>query len=109
MKLTVIVGGDERQAHHPLYRRVMEILREFDVAGATLTKGVMSYGCRHRIHTILNEVTMENLPIIIEVVDAPEKIEAAAERIAELLGAHGLVQIHPTAAVRPSSEERRES
>jgi PII-like signaling protein len=44
IKLTVSVGGDERHAHHPLYRAVLKALLLQGISGATLTKGVMSYG-----------------------------------------------------------------
>src|SRR5437762_12046647 len=111
IKLTVCVGGDERHAHHPLYREVLKVLHECGLTGATLTKGVMSFGSRRRIHSDMNEVTMENLPVVIEAVDEREKVEAAAERIAQILGEHGLVQLQPTKTVRhsQSAEERSES
>lgn len=110
-KLTITIGGDERHAHHPLYQEVLKILHEHGVRGATLTKGVMSYGVRRRLHTMMNEVSMENLPVIIEAVDETQKVEVAAERVAELLGEHGLVQMQPTliAGRTMVEEERRES
>ena len=110
-KLTVALGGDERHAHQPLYQAVLAVLHETGIKGATLTRGVLSYGQRRRIHTLLNEVTMENLPLIIEAVDERELVEAAAERIAELLGSHGLVQLQPTLIVRraPAVEGRSTS
>jgi PII-like signaling protein len=95
-KLTIAVGGDERRGHHPLYEEVLAILRHEAIAGATVTRGVMSFGMRGTIHTTMNEVTMENLPIIIEAVDEQSRIEGAAALVAELLGEHGLVEIQPT-------------
>lgn len=111
MKLTVCVGGDERPARRPLYREALRILRECGVAGATLTKGMMSFGGRRRVHSDMNEVTMENLPIVIEAVDECKKVESAAQLIARMLGAHGLVQLQPTEIVRraPLKAERSES
>lgn len=108
MKLTITIGGDERHAHHPLYQEILKILHECGVGGATLLRGVMSYGIRRRLHTMMNEVSMGNLPIIIEAVDEDTKVEVAAERVAEILGEHGLVQLQPTAvASRPHFEEER--
>ena len=103
MKLTVFVGGDERLAHRSLHDAVISVLRENGIAGATVTKGVMSYGFNRRVHSDLNEITMENLPLIIEAVDESEKIESVATRIAEILCEHGLVEIHGTAIVEPAS------
>ena len=106
-KLTVSVGGDERRAHHPLYQEVLKVLHEFGVVGATLTHGVMSYGVSRQIHSTMNEVTMDNLPIVIEAIDERERVEPAAERIAEMLGRHGLVQLQPTMVIRHSSAEAK--
>ena len=110
-KLTIAIGGDERHAHQPLYKAVLMVLHETGIEGATLTKGAMSYGRRRRIHTVMNEVTMENLPVIIEAIGARDRVAAAAERIAELLGAHGLVQLQPTMVGRrrATDEERSAS
>lgn len=99
-KMTVSVGGDETHARRPLHREVLRILREFNVAGATLTKGVMSFGVGRRIHSDMDEMTMANLPIIIEAVDERARVEPAAERIARILGEHGLVQLQPTMVAR---------
>ncbi len=109
LKLTISVGGDERLAHHPLYQEVLRVLHREGIAGATLTKGVMSYGIRRTVHSLMNEITMENLPIIIEVVDARRNVERAAALVAELLGDHGLVEVHPTMVAFPvPQQERRE-
>jgi len=99
-KLTIFIGGDERHSGHPLYQSVIELLRESGITEAIMTKGAMSYGLGRRIHSTLNEVTMENLPLIIEAVDERERVEAAAHSVAEMLGGHGLVQMHPTTALR---------
>lgn len=96
LKMTIFIGGDERRGRRALRELVLETLRELNVMGATVEKGVMGYGINRTIHSTLNEVTMENLPIIIEAVDEGSKLRAVAERIADLLGSHGLVQIQPT-------------
>ena len=110
MKLTISVGGDERRAHHPLYQEVLRVLHREGICGATLTKGVMSFGVRRSIHSIMNEITMENLPVIIEAVDERQKVERAAALVAEMLGDHGLVEVQLTmiACRRPAEQERRQ-
>jgi PII-like signaling protein len=101
MKLTISVGGDERRAHHPLYQEVLRILHNEGISGATLIKGVMSFGVRRSIHSTKNEISMENLPIIIEAIDAPPKVERVAAQVAEMLGEHGLVELQPTMVACP--------
>ena len=110
VKLTISVGGDERHAHHPLYQEVLRVLQEEKILGATLIKGVMSYGIRRSIHTTLNEVTMENLPIIIEAIDERPRIERAATRVAEMLGEHGLIEMQSSmvaCGLRPDQERSK--
>src|SRR5947207_14963162 len=97
LKLTVFVGSDERYAHRAMHDAVIAVLHERGIAGVTVTKGVMGYGGRRRLHSALNEITMENLPLIIEAVDERAKVESVATLIAEMLGEHGLVEIQRTA------------
>ena len=107
-KLTIIIGSDERRAHRPLYEAVLELLRAAGVKGATITKGVMGYGHRRRIHSNMNEIMMENLPLIIEALDESERLEAVASQIALMLGEHGLVQLHRTTTFKlPLAEDER--
>lgn len=105
VKLTVYVGGDERIAHQAPGEAVLAILHQENISGATVTKGVMSYGIKRRIHSSLNEITMENLPLVIEAIDERAKIESAAQTIAELLGEHGLVEMRATNIIRRSAAE----
>ena len=108
LKLTVCVGGDERHARRPLFREVLKVLRECNVAGATLTKGVLSFGEGRRVHSDMNEVTMENLPFVVEAVGGRVEVERAAVRVAKLLGGHGLVQLQPTMLARARGVEGRQ-
>jgi uncharacterized protein len=105
LKLSVSVGGDERHAHRPLFREVLNLLRECGVGGATVTRGVLSFGGGRRLHSDMNEVTMENLPFVVEAVGPREAVESAAARVAELLAGRGLVQLQPTALARPATKE----
>src|ERR1043165_59577 len=100
LKLSVCVGGDERHARRPLFREVLNLLRECGVGGATVTRGVLSFGGGRRVHSDMNEVTMENLPFVVEAVGGRVEVERAAERVAELLGGAGLVQLQPTMLAR---------
>jgi PII-like signaling protein len=106
IKLTISVGGDERRCHHPLFAEVLRILREQGLTSATLTKGIMSYGRDRQIHSTMNEITSENLPIIIELIGEQVKTETAAKLIAEMLGGRGLVELHRTTVIRHAATEK---
>ncbi len=53
MKLTIFVGGDERRAHRPLYNVLLDELHRAGMPGATVTKGVLSYGQHRRIRSTM--------------------------------------------------------
>ena len=99
VKLTVFVGGDSRMSHHPLINDVIKVLREAGVGGATITKGVMSFGRSRRIHSIQNETTMDNLPLIVEAIGNPGSIDLAAGKVAEIIHSRGLVELSQAEAI----------
>lgn len=90
-------------AHHTLSVSMMGMLRKHGLLGATVTRGAMGYGRSRQIYSLMNEVTMTNLPITIEVVDERDKIERAIPYIVEMLAGRGLVQVQQTAIVRSPS------
>ena len=104
IKLTVFVGDAERHAHHALYQEVLRILHREDIVGATVMRGVLSFGVKRSIHSIMNEIAMDNLPVIIEAIDEPTKIEHVATIIAEMLGEHGLIEVQATRMVHKGTE-----
>lgn len=109
VKLTIFVGGDEKREHHSLADEVIRILHQEGIPGATVTKGVMSYGFSRRIHSLLNEITMDNLPLIIEAIGERRKIESVARIIVDVLGEHGLCEFHPTSVLFGRTIERSEN
>jgi PII-like signaling protein len=74
--LRIFIGEDERFEHRPLYEAIVTKAREMHLAGATVLRGPMGFGHTSQIHTtkILN--LAENLPVVIEIVDAQAKMDA---------------------------------
>ena len=74
--LRIFIGEDARFEHQPLFEAIVLKARELELAGATVFRSPMGYGQPRRLHTtkILN--LSEDLPIVIEIVDAPDKIDA---------------------------------
>jgi PII-like signaling protein len=75
-RLSVYLGESDRAGHQPLYEAIVLKAREMHLAGATVLRGPMGFGANSRIHTAKILRLSEDLPIVVEVVDAPEKIEA---------------------------------
>lgn len=74
--LRVFIGEDERYQHHPLYEAIVLKARELHLAGATVLRGPMGFGHSSRLHTTKIVRLSEDLPLVIEIVDSEDKINA---------------------------------
>ena len=74
--LRILIGESDRHEGKPLYEWLVLKAREQGLAGATVLRGMMGFGAHSRLHTFKIERLSLDLPIVIEIVDAREKIEA---------------------------------
>ncbi len=74
--LRIFIGEIDKIGHKPLYEMIVLEARKAGIAGATVLRGIMSYGASTRIHTARLIDISEDLPIVIEIADAEEKINA---------------------------------
>jgi uncharacterized protein len=90
--LRIFVGEADRWEGRPLYEAIVETARRQGLAGATVWKGFMGFGAHSRMHTAKILRLSEDLPIVIEIVDAPEKIRAFLPAL-DLMVTEGLVTV----------------
>jgi len=74
--LRIFIGEEARFEHQPLYEAIVTKAREAHLAGATVLRGPMGFGHSSELHTTKLLDISENLPIVIEIVDAKDKIDA---------------------------------
>lgn len=75
--LRVFVGESDRVDGKPLYEWLVREAKSRGMAGATVLRGIMGFGAHTKIiHTFKIERLSEDLPIVIEIVDDKDKIEA---------------------------------
>jgi PII-like signaling protein len=74
--LRIFVGESDRHEGKPLYEWLVLQAREAGLAGATVLRGIEGFGAHSRLHTAKILRLSEDLPIVIEIVDSAEKIEA---------------------------------
>jgi PII-like signaling protein len=74
--LRIFVGESDRHGGLPLYEWIVRQARERGLAGATVLRGVEGFGAHSRLHTAKVLRLSEDLPIVVEIVDSKEKIEA---------------------------------
>jgi len=90
--LRIFIGEDDRHGHQPLYQAIVLKARERQLAGATVLRGPMGFGHSSRLHTAKILRLSEDLPLVIEIVDTPEKIEAFLPELEGMMGS-GLVTL----------------
>jgi len=92
-KLVRIFIGENDQWHgKPLYEAIVMRARESGLAGATVLRGLMGFGAKSRIHTAKVLRLSEDLPIVVEIVDRADRIEAFLPALEEMV-ADGLVTL----------------
>jgi PII-like signaling protein len=74
--LRIFIGEDDKAGNLPLYEAVLLKAREMHLAGATVLRGPMGFGHSSHIHTTKILRLSQDLPIVIEIVDAQDKIDA---------------------------------
>ncbi len=72
--LRVFIGESDRHQGRPLYEAIVLAARQRGMAGATVLRGVMGFGADSRMHTAKILRISEDLPIVVEIVDKPERI-----------------------------------
>lgn len=74
--LRIFIGESDRWEGKPLHEAIVRRAREAGLAGATVIRGMEGFGANSRIHTTKILRLSEDLPIIVEIVDKPERIQA---------------------------------
>lgn len=92
MLLRVFLGESDRWHHRPLYEAIVLKARELHLAGATVLRGPMGFGKSSRLHTAKILRLSMDLPLVIEIVDSEEKIQAFLPVLDRMMGG-GLVTL----------------
>ena len=90
--VTVYVNSTDQWHGRPLYSAIVGLCREKGIAGATVSRCVEGYGAGQRLHTTRLLELSEDLPVRIEVVDLPERIEPLLAALGGMIG-EGLVTV----------------
>src|SRR5436309_11638306 len=101
MLLRIFLGESDRWKHQPLYEAIVLKAREMHLAGATVLRGPMGFGKSSRLHTAKILRLSMDLPVVIEIVDAEEKIQSFLPALDEMMKG-GLITLEPGASHRLS-------
>lgn len=97
--LRVFTGETDRAAGRSLYRAIVEAALKAGLAGATALHGPLSYGHSRRVNSEFNVDAPGNLPMVVEIVDVDDKIQAFLPEVDKLIGS-GLVTLEKVQMAR---------
>jgi hypothetical protein len=99
LRLTIFIGESDRWHHKPLYTEIVHRAHAAGLAGASVLRGIEGYGASSRIHTNRLLSLSEDLPIVVVIVDAEQKVRAFLPQLDELV-TEGLVMVDPVEVIR---------
>jgi len=97
--LRIFIGESDRWNGKPLYEQIVLKARELNLAGATVTRGLMGFGADSRMHSSKILDISEDLPVIIEIVDIEENINRLMPFIDETI-TEGLVTMEKMKVIK---------
>jgi PII-like signaling protein len=106
--LRIFIGESDKEPgrDRPLYEAIVRKAREAHLAGATVLRGPMGFGRHSRVHTAKLLELSTDLPVVIEIVDAEDKVDAFLPTVDELV-TEGLVTLEAVRIVRYVSPDSR--
>jgi PII-like signaling protein len=105
LRLTIFVGEADRWHHRPLYTEIVHRAHAAGLAGASVLRGIEGYGASSRIHTNRLLSLSEDLPIVVVIIDAEERVRAFLPQLDELVS-EGLVMVDPVEVIRYVGRDR---
>jgi PII-like signaling protein len=102
--LRVFIGEDDKVGRRPLYEAIVLKAREMHLAGATVLRGPLGFGHSSHLHTTKILRLSQDLPMVIEVVDSQEKIDAFLPELDRMMSS-GLVTLEKVQVLHYGARE----
>jgi hypothetical protein len=106
--LRIFIGEDDRQKHLPLYEAIVLKARELHLAGATVFRGLLGFGRSSHMHGAKILRLSTDLPMVIEIVDTQEKIDAFLPHLEPMMSG-GLITLERVQVIHYRHDARRRS
>lgn len=98
VKVTIYLSDTAKHHGVPDYTSILDFLFKSGIAGASVFKGVAGFGSRHRMHSANILEISDHLPLKIEFIETPEKVEEVLEELKKRT-CSGLIEMHETNVV----------
>ncbi|MFA6012837.1 MAG: DUF190 domain-containing protein [Desulfobacteraceae bacterium] len=104
--MRIFIGESDRFGGQPLYEALVELFRKEGFAGATVIRAISGFGAHSVYHTQKLLDLSSDLPLIVEVVDSKEKIDAIMPRIDTMMGG-GMITLEKATVIRYSHDDKK--
>jgi PII-like signaling protein len=98
--LRIFLGESDKYQGRPLYEEIVLAARKAGLAGATVLRGPLGFGHSSVLHTAKILRLSEDLPVVVEIVDGPDKIDAFLVLLDPLMNGNGLVTLERVQVLR---------
>jgi PII-like signaling protein len=98
-RVRVYIGESDQWHGRPLFTAIVERCRSAGLAGATVLRGIEGFGANSRIHTARILRLSEDLPVVIDIVDRPERIDQLLPMLDEMVS-EGLITLETVHVVK---------
>lgn len=99
VRLKIYLGESDRWEGRPAYQAVVQLMRERGIWGATVTRGIYGFGKRSLLHSASALRLSEDLPLIVEVVEAEDKILPLVPELSKMVRG-GLITVEDVKVLR---------
>ena len=100
-KVSIYIGEGAKYHGASAYATILDFLFFRGVSGATVLKGIAGFGSDHHLHSQTTVELSEHLPVKIEFIESPEKVNQLMGKLEELCGS-GMIEIQETTIAKPS-------
>ena len=107
LKVSIYLSEGSTRHGVSAYSSILDYLFFHGVSGATVLKGVAGFGADHHIHSSSVVEISNHLPLKVEFIETPEKVEQLMDKLKELTGT-GLIEIQETMVVKPAQVSRKQ-
>jgi len=106
IRLRIYMGEDDKYKGRPLYEEIVVQAQASHITGATVFKGYMGYGARSGLHAAKILRASHDLPIIVEILDSEDKVNAFLDVLDKLLGG-GVATVERVQLYRYSRDKKK--
>lgn len=99
MLLRIFIGETDSYKGKALYEQIVLKARELNLAGATVTRGIMGFGADSRMHTAKLLRLSEDLPVVVEIVDTEENLNKLSPFLDEVV-TEGLITLEKVRVIK---------